>query len=129
MQVNGLIQIHGNARDGYTLEAMLSGFLFEEGGKWVSYCKMLDLSSCGNTANEALENIREAIRLFFQSCVERNTLHQALMELGWMCQTPEGDFKQLSDRCFPSKIPPAFIIEQLKKDGESWTGKVILKDV
>ena len=129
MQDSGLLSIGGSAEDGYILETTVSGFLFEESDKWVAYCRMLDLSSCGNTSKEAMDNIREAISFFFDSCIKRNTLHQALKELGWMCRNQDGEVKDLSDQCFPSSIPPAFVIEQLKKKGETWSGRVILKDV
>jgi len=129
MESRGLIRIGGNLEKGLTLEAVLSGFLFEEGNKWVAYCQVLDLSSCGETSDEALKNIREAIRLFFDSCIARNTLHQVLIELGWICQTPDGAYKELTDQCFPSRILPAFVIEKLQKKGETWSGRVIMKDV
>lgn len=129
MEARGLIRIRTDKNGAYVLEASLSGILFQEKETWVACCQMLDLSTCGSTAKEALENIREAISLFFDSCIKRNTLHRALLELHWICQTPDGALKNLEEGCLPAKIPPAFMIERFKKDGETWSGKVVLKDV
>ncbi|HEX5761370.1 MAG TPA: hypothetical protein VF121_19460 [Thermoanaerobaculia bacterium] len=50
---------------------------------WVSGCPSLDVYSQGDTEQEAKSFLAEAVRLWVESCVERNTLEQALVELGW----------------------------------------------
>jgi len=52
--------------------------------KWfVSSCPVLDIYSQGETKEKALENLIEAVRLFFISCYERGTLDNALKESGF----------------------------------------------
>jgi predicted RNase H-like HicB family nuclease len=61
----------------------LSAFLQEEGGQWVAGCRSLDVYSQGDTPDEAKANLSEAVQLWIESCVERDTLGEALRELGW----------------------------------------------
>ncbi|MDA7962631.1 MAG: hypothetical protein MPK62_13070 [Alphaproteobacteria bacterium] len=49
----------------------------------VSYCPALDLYSQGKTRAEAEKNIIEATHLFIESCLERDTLHEALTKCGF----------------------------------------------
>lgn len=57
---------------------------------WVAYLPQLDLSSGGDTREEAIKNIKEAAGLWFESCVERGTIIKALEELNWFLEfTPD----------------------------------------
>lgn len=55
----------------------------------VSYCPPLDIYSQGPTRETALENLVEAIQLFFESCYERGTLDKVLRDCGF---EPEKEF-------------------------------------
>jgi len=94
-----------------------TGILFREGESWVAYCEGLDLSSFGATQDEALAAVQQAIRLFIESCISRGTLEQALSELGWACQTPDG---RLAD-CRTQRLPPPFMIEAVTRQGTHWS--------
>ena len=50
---------------------------------FVAYCPVLDLSSCGETFEDSRKNIKEALDIFFEECIKRNTLADALTSLGW----------------------------------------------
>lgn len=50
---------------------------------FVSSCPILDICSQGVTPKEATNNLIEAIRMFFISCVERGTLDAVLRECGF----------------------------------------------
>ncbi|MCK4325291.1 type II toxin-antitoxin system HicB family antitoxin [bacterium] len=72
--------------------------IFEEDGQYVSLCPELNLSSFGNTPDEARAAIREAIDLFLEECEEMGTLKDVLEEAGfkritspreaWVCKEP-----------------------------------------
>ena len=49
---------------------------------YVSCCPPLDIYSQGPTKETALENLVEAIQLFFESCYERGTLDKVLGIVG-----------------------------------------------
>lgn len=53
-------------------------------GGYFSYCPSLDLCSQGETVKEAKSNIKEAVELFFESCLARGTLHKALTRRGFL---------------------------------------------
>jgi len=45
----------------------LTAIIEREGDGYVSLCPELDIASQGNTINEARENLREALELFFET--------------------------------------------------------------
>jgi predicted RNase H-like HicB family nuclease len=56
---------------------------FKEGKMYVAYVPELDLSSCGNTEEEARKNIRDAVRGFVETSAEMGTLAEILEEAGY----------------------------------------------
>lgn len=50
---------------------------------WIAGCPSLDVYSQGESEAEATRNLQEAVELWMDSCIERNTLSAALQELGW----------------------------------------------
>lgn len=65
------------------MEFRLPAAVKKKGRIFVSQCPLLDVCSQGGTRAQALENLREAIRLFLQSCLERGTLERVLRESGF----------------------------------------------
>ena len=57
--------------------------LWKEGDVYVSFTPALDLSTCGDSRDEAIHNRNEAARLFFQTAVERDCLQELLESYGW----------------------------------------------
>lgn len=52
--------------------------IFKDGGTWVAGFPRLGIYSQGETRDEATRAAREALRLWFVSCIERGTLAAAL---------------------------------------------------
>lgn len=50
---------------------------------WVVWCPVIDVATQARTKKQALENLREAVELWFESCVSRGVLDQALQESGF----------------------------------------------
>ena len=55
----------------------------DDSGRYVVYCPALDLCTQGQTIKEARHNITEAIELFFESCLARGTMGEALTKRGF----------------------------------------------
>lgn len=55
----------------------------QEGAWFISRCDPLNLFSQGQTEQQAIENIQEAVELFIESCYERGTLEQVLKDCGF----------------------------------------------
>ncbi len=57
--------------------------VFQEGNTYVAYSPKLDVSSCGGTVNEALNNLKTAVRLFLEEAEKMGTLEDILSESGY----------------------------------------------
>jgi len=64
-------------------EIQLTAEVWKEGALYVSYIPQLDISSCGETVDEARKNIREATELFIEGLEENGTLAEVLEEAGF----------------------------------------------
>lgn len=54
-----------------------------EGDTFIAYSPALDLSTCGDTLEEAKQRFAEIVRIFFAELKKMGTLDQALNDLGW----------------------------------------------
>ena len=72
---------------------------FKEGGMFIWYSPVLDLSTCGLTFEEAEKNFQEALQIFFQECLKHGTLEEALASYGW----------QKSRSAHPTWQPPLLV--------------------
>ncbi|NLI32915.1 MAG: type II toxin-antitoxin system HicB family antitoxin [Deltaproteobacteria bacterium] len=57
--------------------------LFEEGDVYVALSPELNVSSFGDTIEEAKASLRQAIKLFIEECREMGTLEDVLEESGF----------------------------------------------
>ena len=55
----------------------LTGVFWHEGGKIVSKCPELGVASCGDTVEEAMANLREAVDLYLENADRLGLLEQA----------------------------------------------------
>ena len=65
------------------------GIIFKEGGTYISYCPELDVSSCGNTIDEARKNLKIAVNLFIEEAEKMGTLRDILYESGYELKEPD----------------------------------------
>ncbi|MDR2800431.1 MAG: type II toxin-antitoxin system HicB family antitoxin [Desulfovibrio sp.] len=57
---------------------------FKPCGKyWIASCPELDLATQGETFERAESNLREAVTLFIESCLQRGTLEEVLRRAGY----------------------------------------------
>lgn len=59
------------------------GIILKEGHTYISYCPELDVSSCGNTIDEARKNLKTAVSLFLEEAEKMGTLAEILDESGY----------------------------------------------
>ena len=57
--------------------------IFKEGTTYVAYAPELDVSSCGDTDEQARKNIQDAVRGFLETSSELGTLEEILLEAGY----------------------------------------------
>jgi hypothetical protein len=57
--------------------------VFKEGRTFVAHALELDVSSCGGTAEKAVKNLKEAVRLSLGECEKMGTLERVLKDAGY----------------------------------------------
>ena len=57
--------------------------IFGEGRKFVAHATDLDVSSCGDTKESALRNLKEALTLYLGEAEKMGTLREILEECGY----------------------------------------------
>jgi hypothetical protein len=63
--------------------------VFKEGRTYVAHALELDVSSCGTSAEKAVKNLKEAVRLFLEECEKMGTLERVLDEAGYAKSGPK----------------------------------------
>ena len=82
-----------------------------DGDQWIASCPSLDIATVGDTREEALDALDEAVNLWIESCVRREALPEALRELGFVSvqRLPfTMDVVRIDDECywrFPDYLP------------------------
>ncbi len=59
---------------------VLTGIVEREDAQYVSYCRELGTASCGDTAEEALENLKDALEVHLNALEETGEIVQELRE-------------------------------------------------
>jgi predicted RNase H-like HicB family nuclease len=65
------------------MEIQFTTRVFKEGRAYVAHALELDVSSCGGSAERAIKNLKEAVRLFLEECEKMGTLDRVLQEAGY----------------------------------------------
>jgi predicted RNase H-like HicB family nuclease len=55
---------------------------------YIAWCIPLDVYSQGKSKNQAIASLKEAVGLWFESCLQRGVLDEALREAGFIKGTP-----------------------------------------
>lgn len=71
------------------LDFKLSVIFLKEGDRYVAYSPALDLSTSGESQEQARKRFVEAALLFFQEIYKRGTAAAVLEELGWKRENEE----------------------------------------
>ena len=74
----------------------LVGFAEQEGTQYVSSCPALGTSSCGDTASEALENLRDAIDVHIRALIETGELLPFFRDRNIRIDIPPADLEELT---------------------------------
>ncbi len=65
------------------MEIQFTTRIFKEGRTFVAHALELDVSSCGGTKAKAVQNLKQAVRLFLEEAEKIGTLEQILQEAGY----------------------------------------------
>src|SRR5258708_12147219 len=72
------------------LDIQLRAFVRRETrSRWLEVCTKINVATQGKTETEAKRCLDEAVELWFEDCIERGTLQEALRECGFRTATRE----------------------------------------
>jgi predicted RNase H-like HicB family nuclease len=74
-----------------TLTVSLEAATKPEGDHWLAWCVPLDVTTQAGSKAAALHSLKEAVELWFESCIDRGVLEQALEEAGFQRKKPGKD--------------------------------------
>jgi len=74
-----------------TLDIRLEIGIRRDGDEYVAWCIALDVFSQGKSKDKAVASLKEAVELWFESCLQRGVLDQALREAGFVQGPPPVD--------------------------------------
>lgn len=64
------------------LQLTLRATFYVEDDQWIGFCPDLNVSTQGDTREEAEANLREAVGLFIETCADRGSLEKVLRDAG-----------------------------------------------
>lgn len=73
------------------IKAELELLVMKEGNSFVAYFPALDISTCGDTFEEATKRAEELPGIFFEETLKHGTLTDALEDLGWTAHKEPGN--------------------------------------
>lgn len=72
-----------NATKIVSYSVKLDAWLRRDGRERLAWCPSIDVITQAGIKKKVLESLREAVQLWFESCIERNVLDAALKEAGF----------------------------------------------
>jgi hypothetical protein len=67
-----------------SIKTNLGIYLFKENDTTIAYCPALDLSAYGATEEDAKTDFSKTIKIYFDYCMNKNTLVADLNKQGWL---------------------------------------------
>jgi predicted RNase H-like HicB family nuclease len=83
---------------------VLTGIVEREGDQFVSYCRELGTASCGDSSDEALDNLGDAIEVHIKALIETGELERVFREKRIRIDIQPPGFDELSIRVPPGKV-------------------------
>ena len=72
-----------------TIKFALPVIVIKEGESFIAHSPALDLSTAGDSFDEAKKRFEEAVGIFFEEITKNGTVDRALTELGWQKKDKE----------------------------------------
>ena len=82
---------------------------YPEGKQWVSECLELGVTSCGDTIEEALENIRDAVTLYLNTVEEQGEIARIFRERGVVVHSGEPPDEEIPVWARPREVVSPYV--------------------
>lgn len=66
-----------------TISVKLEVATRRDGEAWLAWCLPIDVMTQADTKKDAISSLKQAVELWFESCIDRDVLDQALIEAGF----------------------------------------------
>jgi predicted RNase H-like HicB family nuclease len=83
---------------------VLTGIMEREGDQFVSYCPELGVASCGDTIDEAIDNLDDALQVYLDALEETGELRRVFREKNIRIDISPPPFDGVSIKVPPGKI-------------------------
>lgn len=67
----------------HNFQFQLQVSFIKEGDAYIAYTPALDISTSGNSLEQAKQRFEELSQIFFEECIQMGTLDSVLQDLGW----------------------------------------------
>jgi predicted RNase H-like HicB family nuclease len=103
------------------LQVSVPVFLIEEDAQWVVWCPALEVSSYGDTEDEARQAFEDAVEIFIEETARRGTLEKELLRMGWTLASAD---------YYPPRVLPRTVhaLGQSKKENRTITIPTVRPD-
>ncbi len=78
-------------------DVRLDAWFRRDGRAWLAWCPTIDVMTQASRKETAFASLEEAVQLWFESCIERGVLAEALHESGFSVRTPGEDSPRRSN--------------------------------
>lgn len=82
----------------HKIELKLAVMLVKEGDYVVAYCPALELSTHGDTEQEAKEYFEDAVKEFLNDTMQLGTLERCLLKFGWSLKRSQYEPPRIEDK-------------------------------
>ncbi len=79
--------------------------IWQENGHFVAFCPVLQVTSYGCSKKDAQRNVKEAVELFLEVCVEDGTLNEVLRECGMKRRVSEVSLDARQESLIQGSVP------------------------
>ena len=90
----------------------LDAWARRDGTEWLAWCPLIDVMTQARTRKEAFVSLKEAVELWFESCIDRGVLEDALEDAGFKLVhlsdaelIHESNFIQITQLTSASQVP------------------------
>lgn len=91
---------------------IVTGIVEREGNQFVSLCPELDVASCGDTAEEALDMLEDALQVYIEDLLDIGNLDKVFLERGVNIRTDiPGKGEKVLVSALPGKIYRAYVMK------------------
>lgn len=97
------------------VEVQLGVLVFQELDSYLAYCPALNLSTYGDSINDAKEAFEDALKCYLEDCAKMGTLDKDLKAHGWTMNYAIGNVSVMPPKDVALNIPAGVLRQQFNE--------------